>query len=352
MSSKAKQENDYESPAATSNEIVTRPRKVRRQAKCVNTSDRKETDFAEVSRILQLPEMVLLHVFSFLPVEDKCRSSRVCKLFRRLMKDPQLWKSVDLIPCTIRLQALTVFTRRYLSKSLLELSLKGLLWTTAKTSLLSNSFLSELRERCPNLRKFVVLNANLQDIMSSLFPKNVEVLRINYCQVREGWFHSAVEVGNFLNIKCLNITGCGRFTNKDIASLKQMKKLEELNILGCYRLTDQALETIAKDHINLKKLLIGDSDYTNKGILMISQSLKSLRSFTLQNCEFVTGQCLNYILRMTTLEELDISYNPQFNDTHVSMLRKGLPQLKVLRVEEAFAPVQSAGDVNHDDGVQ
>lgn len=55
---------------------------------------------------------------------------------------------------------------------------------------------------------------------------------------------------------------------------------------------------------------------------------------------------------MTTLEELDISYNPQFNDTHVSMLRKGLPQLKVLRVEEAFAPVQSAGDVNHDDGVQ
>lgn len=268
------------------------------------------------------------------------------------MKDPQLWKCVDLIPYKIRLQALTLFTRRYLSKSLVKLYLKGLLWTTAKTSLLSNAYLTDLRERCPNLRKFVLLNANLQDIMPSLFPKNVEVLRINYCQVREGWFHSAIESGVFLNVKYLSIEGCGRFTNKDITSLKHMKKLEELDILGCYRLTDQALETIAKDHINLVTLRIGDSDYTNGGILMISQSLKSLRSFTLQNCEFVTDQCLNYILKMTTLEELDISHNPQFNDAHVSMLRKGLKNLKELRVEEAFPPVQSSGDVNHDDEEQ
>uniref|UniRef100_A0A9L0T0S9 F-box and leucine rich repeat protein 12 n=1 Tax=Equus caballus TaxID=9796 RepID=A0A9L0T0S9_HORSE len=43
-----------------------------------------------------LPDSVLLEIFSYLPVRDRIRVSRVCHRWKRLVDDRWLWRHVDL----------------------------------------------------------------------------------------------------------------------------------------------------------------------------------------------------------------------------------------------------------------
>uniref|UniRef100_A0A8C5VJS9 F-box and leucine rich repeat protein 12 n=1 Tax=Microcebus murinus TaxID=30608 RepID=A0A8C5VJS9_MICMU len=44
----------------------------------------------------ELPDSVLLEIFSYLPVRDRIRISRVCHRWKRLVDDRWLWRHVDL----------------------------------------------------------------------------------------------------------------------------------------------------------------------------------------------------------------------------------------------------------------
>lgn len=250
------------------------------------------------------------------------------------MKDSQLWKCVDVTPYSIKLQDLTKLMRRYFSKSLKHLEVKGFLWTTVKTQILSETFLKELQTRCPGLSKLMISNAELRNLPSSLLPKSLRELCLDTCQVKEGWLVPAIEDGRLQNLEFLDLSGCGRVTNRDIVSLAALKNLEGLSLMGCYRLSDEALETISSDLPQLKHLWLGHSDFTDTGIQAISQNLKHVTIFSIQNCEFLTSLSLNSVQRMKTIEELDISYNPHFDNDSVYSLVKALPNLKKITVQD------------------
>lgn len=271
---------------------------------------------------------------------------RVCKTFRRLMKDSSLWKCVDLTQYSIKLRDLTKVTRLYLSKSLKHLELKGFLCTTVKTKLLSEVFLEELRARSPNLSKLVIHNAELRTLPSSKLPKSLQHLHLQSCQLREGWLLPALEEGTLKNLRSLDLSGCGRITNRDISPMSQLKNLEELSLLGCYRLGDQALEAITADHPNLKSLLIGHSDFTDVGMKDVALNMKRLERFSIQHCELVTSKSLKFIQRMKTIEELDISYNPQFDDASIYGLVKGLPNLRKITVHDVTTVSDTIMQIN------
>nr|KAF6400976.1 F-box and leucine rich repeat protein 12 [Rousettus aegyptiacus] len=49
-----------------------------------------------MATLADLPDSVLLEIFSYLPVRDRIRLSRVCHRWKRLVDDRWLWRHVDL----------------------------------------------------------------------------------------------------------------------------------------------------------------------------------------------------------------------------------------------------------------
>ncbi|KAI2588572.1 F-box and leucine rich repeat protein 12 [Homo sapiens] len=55
-----------------------------------------------MATLVELPDSVLLEIFSYLPVRDRIRISRVCHRWKRLVDDRWLWRHVDLTLYTVR----------------------------------------------------------------------------------------------------------------------------------------------------------------------------------------------------------------------------------------------------------
>uniref|UniRef100_A0A8C2MMQ1 F-box and leucine-rich repeat protein 12 n=1 Tax=Cricetulus griseus TaxID=10029 RepID=A0A8C2MMQ1_CRIGR len=54
-----------------------------------------------MATLFDLPDLVLLEIFSYLPVRDRIRISRVCHRWKRLVDDRWLWRHVDLTLYTV-----------------------------------------------------------------------------------------------------------------------------------------------------------------------------------------------------------------------------------------------------------
>uniref|UniRef100_A0A673NBP8 F-box domain-containing protein n=3 Tax=Sinocyclocheilus rhinocerous TaxID=307959 RepID=A0A673NBP8_9TELE len=44
---------------------------------------------------MDLPEEILAHIFSFLPLQDKCNAFTVCKDWSNIMTHPSSWKDTE-----------------------------------------------------------------------------------------------------------------------------------------------------------------------------------------------------------------------------------------------------------------
>jgi hypothetical protein len=79
-----------------------------------SASKRRRTEERVIS-ICELPEDVLLVVFSFLDVLSVVRCSLTCRQWYRISKDWSLWQQVDLTMFTLQSQALRKFVQQYCS---------------------------------------------------------------------------------------------------------------------------------------------------------------------------------------------------------------------------------------------
>uniref|UniRef100_A0A9L0TJS4 F-box and leucine rich repeat protein 12 n=1 Tax=Equus caballus TaxID=9796 RepID=A0A9L0TJS4_HORSE len=95
-----------------------------------------------------LPDSVLLEIFSYLPVRDRIRVSRVCHRWKRLVDDRWLWRHVDLTLYTAP-EGIIVKSSVY---NLLELSLSTT-GTSEKYQLMTSlNFLPEFETSHRNQR--------------------------------------------------------------------------------------------------------------------------------------------------------------------------------------------------------
>uniref|UniRef100_A0A8C1GW90 Uncharacterized protein n=1 Tax=Cyprinus carpio TaxID=7962 RepID=A0A8C1GW90_CYPCA len=46
---------------------------------------------------MDLPEEILAHIFSFLPLQDKCNAFTVCKAWSNIMTHPSSWKDTEIL---------------------------------------------------------------------------------------------------------------------------------------------------------------------------------------------------------------------------------------------------------------
>ncbi|XP_022067403.1 F-box/LRR-repeat protein 12 [Acanthochromis polyacanthus] len=140
------------------------------------------------------PENILIDVLSYLSVRELVRAGRVCKRWRRLVKDQRLWRVVDLTAWKgVTSRILWVLLRQYLGCGLRCLRLRGLLLSARAGTFLSESWLKALTTKCPRLSKLYLLHADLRSLPNcQILPPSLQVLELRACELPRNFFSQSL----------------------------------------------------------------------------------------------------------------------------------------------------------------
>ncbi|KAK0143630.1 F-box/LRR-repeat protein 12 [Merluccius polli] len=225
------------------------------------------------------PENILIDILSYLGVREVVRAGRVCKRWRRLVKDQRLWRLVDLTAWKgVTSRILWVLLRQYLGCGLRCLRLRGLLLSARGGVFLSESWLKALSLKCPRLRKLYLLHADLRGLPSCrLLPPTLHVLELRGCELPPGFFNqtptsestgpvehggapsnvSAQQQGQSkagkragssstgISIEQLVLNNVPSFTDQHLQSLTTWEWLSRLELRDTFRVTANGLRSCA-----------------------------------------------------------------------------------------------------------
>uniref|UniRef100_A0AAY5ETH6 F-box domain-containing protein n=1 Tax=Electrophorus electricus TaxID=8005 RepID=A0AAY5ETH6_ELEEL len=197
---------------------------------------------------------------------------RVCRRWRRLVKDQRLWRTVDLSTWKgVTTRILWVLLRQYLGHGLRSLRLRGLLLSARGGAFLSEPWLQALTSKCPRLSRLSLLHTDLRGLRScSLMPPTLQVLELHGCELPPGFFtqspsgasepacHQATaanpkSAGNKqltpsspgIGIKTLILDNVPSFTNQHLQSLSSWGQLTRLELRDLIRVTAAGLRGCA-----------------------------------------------------------------------------------------------------------
>ncbi|XP_062332714.1 F-box/LRR-repeat protein 12-like isoform X1 [Osmerus eperlanus] len=256
------------------------------------------------------PENILIDILSYLSVRELVRSGRVCKRWKRLVKDQRLWRAVDLTAWKgVTSRMLWVLLRQYLGCGLRCLRLRGLLLSARGGAFLSESWLKALSARCPRLRRLSLLHADLRGLRScQLLPPTLQILELRGCELPQGFFTqippceldgsekastahaqqrgraetrkgSASTSG--ITIETIVLDNVPSFTDQHLQSLASWEKLSRLELRDVLRVTAAGLRGSAARETGstveglsrLKYLEIGNSGRPGSQMQMASLGL-------------------------------------------------------------------------------
>ncbi|XP_053284949.1 F-box/LRR-repeat protein 12 [Pleuronectes platessa] len=222
------------------------------------------------------PENILIDVLSFLSVRELVRAGRVCKRWKRLVKDQRLWRFVDLTAWKgVTSRILWVLLRQYLGCGLRCLRLRGLLLSARGGTFLSESWLKALATKCPRLSKLYLLHADLRSLSScQVLPPSLKVLELRGCELPRSFFNQALpsspaqeraeatsSVGaqrqgqdkkgkklgspSGIPIETLVLNNVPSFTDQHLQSLISWERLHRLELRDTFRVTANGLRNCA-----------------------------------------------------------------------------------------------------------
>ncbi|XP_027138178.1 uncharacterized protein LOC104928695 isoform X2 [Larimichthys crocea] len=235
------------------------------------------------------PENILIDVLSYLSVREVVRAGRVCKRWKRLVKDQRLWRLVDLTAWKgVTSRILWLLLRQYLGCGLRCLRLRGLLLSARGGTFLSESWLKALSTKCPRL------NQHLQSLTSWERLSRLE-LRDTFRVTANGLRSCAAKDGI-----------CG------VEGLSRLKFLE-IGITGRqgYQLQMASLG-LGAGWLGLDELSLGGKE-VGPGLLCASR-LKDLKCLCLWACTLSEMQIVRScrMLRgLRRLEFLDVIFQPR-----------------------------------------
>ncbi|KAM8848628.1 F-box/LRR-repeat protein 12 [Synchiropus picturatus] len=217
------------------------------------------------------PENILIDVLSYLSVRELVRAGRVCKRWRRLVKDQRLWRVVDLRAWKgVTSRILWVLLRQYLGCGLRCLRLRGLLLSARGGTFLSESWLKALSSKCPRLNKLYLLHADLRSLPNCRFlPPSLKVLELRGCELPQGFFSQSLTTApasaeatssvaarqkskgkgigstSGISIERLVLNYVPSFTDEHLQSLTTWEQLTRLELHDTFRVTANALRNCA-----------------------------------------------------------------------------------------------------------
>ncbi|XP_060083889.1 F-box/LRR-repeat protein 12-like [Ylistrum balloti] len=280
------------------------------------------TDVIDVN-IKHLPENILLEILSYLSVKDLCRAGRVCRAWRRVVRDNTLWRHVDLLPYRLNLQKMWKVIRAHFSECLLTMKVRGFVESAGpkqKKPSLSDAMLLDLRERCPNIRDLHLHMCNTDNISANNLPRSLTRLVLHGCSWQPRWLKGHEE--NLQKIEGLDLSCCSRVDSFDMQDIGNWKGLKVLKLNGLYRLNEKGIQHVATSLPLLERLELSYTQCTELAVHHISRHLKNLCHLNMSNCSLLNDSAVETLSSgLHKLEYLDLKSNSQLTISGLSSLR-------------------------------
>ncbi|KAM5308013.1 F-box/LRR-repeat protein 12 [Glossophaga mutica] len=307
-----------------------------------------------------LPDSILLEIFSYVPVRDRIRISRVCHRWKRLVNDGWLWRHIDLSAYKVRPKVVWHFLHRYMTSRLHSLHLGGYLLSGSQASQLSPALMNALGQKCPNLKRLCLHVANLSMVPVSTLPWTLKTLELYSCEISMGWLLGGPNSTMLPQLECMVLSRVPAFRDEHLQGLTRFRSLRSLVLGGTYRVTEAGLDASLQKLSYLQRLEMmgctpsGDSillaisrhlrdvrkiRVTIKGLsapgLSVLEGMPALETLCLQGLHITPetpspAQIISSCLTMPKLRVLELQGFEWEDQEAVRILRKGLPHCLVI----------------------
>ncbi|XP_072040637.1 F-box/LRR-repeat protein 12-like [Amphiura filiformis] len=256
----------------------------------------------ECSRIDVLTDDDLLKIFSYLNLREKVLFRRVCRRWAQLLKDPSIWKCIDITVLYKRLADKYLWTGESLENQQRlkerEAAALNFLQTYAGYStryinlgeLVNNEILFYLRESCPNLSciKLTKLISKHPNIKLTLLPCNLKVICLRLVCFRE------VRDRN-ISKKLFWVRNSSRITPFAAEPFPYLQKLCLDGATISSDLCKQLIESKELDSLKLQSCVFPTS--VRKDFETLTTRLRNVKVIDLAFCRFYTKSVFDVVLR-------------------------------------------------------
>lgn len=235
-----------------------------------------------MATLWDLPDSVLLEIFSYLPVRDRIRLSRVCRRWKRLVDDRWLWRHVDLTVYRMRPKVMWHLLRRYMASGLHSLRLCGYLSAGSQAPQLSPALMRALGQKCPNLQRLCLHRADLSVVPVTSLPCTLRTLELHSCEIPMAWLLKGQDPTVLPLLQCLVLDRVPAFRDEHLQGLTSFRALRSLVLGGTYRVTEAGLDASLQELSYLQRLeVLGCALSADSTLLAISRHLRDVRKIRL-----------------------------------------------------------------------
>lgn len=261
-----------------------------------------------------LPESVLLKIFSYFRISELVRVSRVNSDWRRVAYDKHLWQEVSLGKYS---QNVTDLTLRKLITNVFSIRLRYLCLTKIN---MSSGTLHLLRNNCPGLKTLILENATFYESYKKFpeidyFPRNLKELNIAH-SIGDGSIYRNI-MKSFESDTLERLAVCDGFLELFSENrstflnffLRQRLSLKVLQFSFCKEVSDFLLTQILICCKNVRSLNVHRCPNVKRDSLKsISDISPSLRSLALNGAMIRDEFFKNINWKRCLLVELDLSW--------------------------------------------
>ncbi|BES97408.1 F-box and leucine-rich repeat protein 12 [Nesidiocoris tenuis] len=228
--------------------------------------------------LLSLSDDILLHLLSYVNIEDLLALGESDDRLRAIADDKAFWRICDLRPRILDLPTQLAIARG-LKPATSLFATRGPVGTlsdpnAAKQPTWTLDCMLALTKEAPNL-KTLIIESHVIDCASILiehFPRSVEVLSLRNCD----FLNVPTQRSYFMNVhssltslKSLDLTDCSWFSSHSLLALSKCFPLEELVLTGCEMYQCMPYASLAANYgfpnlrlLDLRNTAVGDSDVT------------------------------------------------------------------------------------------
>lgn len=323
-----------------------------------------------VHSLNDLPEDILILIFSYLSTKDLCKASGVCQKWQMLCWDPVLWSSIQI--SNYQDSVINKVLRNILAK--LAMDTQGYCITVHSVKLngcelLSDKGLGFVARFCIDLEELdvsgccCITSKGLHDILlnchtlTHLDTSGCTCVNSISAPVANGF--GLGHHGSFLQLRYLDLSDCvafddlgmrvvglscgllenlylrrcNRVTDVGIKHIAQhCVHLKELSVSDCYKVRDFSMKEIAKNCAGLKYLSAAKCPVTDTAMKYIGKHCVKLKYLNIRGCESVSDVGITHIVQnCLKLRSLDAG-KCDITDNGLHIIGIHCPQLKKLSI--------------------
>ena len=250
--------------------------------------------------------------------------NRICKWFRNIAYDEELWTKVDLTSKSYTNQVLSKFFRRFPRDCTEVFKITGAFIhnRTGKPPLYTDQVNSLIRTSYPNLRHLHItqydFRANQITVNNITYlPANLQGLYLTRCEMSTKNYPGTLTFlqvppnstsnSSLQQLEILSFENSSCLTSEAMNSLPNLcPKLIELNLNGCIRLfpSKTFIHTLLSYSNTLRRLYLSSTQINDDAMHSICRKLKRLNLLDIKRCEQVTINIVENLLTLKQLQKL------------------------------------------------